>query len=64
MASWPIPDTTADFQRLILLAYKAHHMYNTHGAQRASYELARLVEMAKTLKAGVDGEAGEPSSNA
>ena len=39
--------------------YKAHHMYNTHGAQRASYELARLVEMAKTLKAGVDGEAGD-----
>lgn len=54
-----LPNTTAEFQRLILLAYKAHHMYNTHGAQRASYELARLVEMAKTLKAGVDGEAGE-----
>lgn len=59
MTRWPLPGTTADFQRLILLAYKAHHMYNTHGPQRASYELARLVEMAKTLKASVDGEAGE-----
>lgn len=57
-----LPDTTAEFQRLILLAYNAHHMYNTHGAQRASYELARLVEMAKTLKAGVDGEAGDAST--
>lgn len=59
MASWPIPDTTAEFQRLILLAYRAHHMYNTHGPQRAYYELARLVEMAKTLKSGVDGEAAQ-----
>lgn len=51
-----LPDTTAEFQRLILLDYRAHHMYNTHGPQRASYELARIAEMAKTLKASVDGE--------
>ena len=54
-----LPDTTAEFQRLILLAYAAHQTYNTHGPQRASYELARLVETVKTLKAEVDGEAGE-----
>ena len=54
-----LPDTTAEFQRLILRAYAAHHAYNVNGPQRAGYELARLIEMAKTLKAGVEREAGE-----
>lgn len=50
MASWPIPDTTAEFQRLILLAYAAHQTHNQHGPQAASYQLARLAEMAKQMK--------------
>lgn len=49
----------ADFQRLILLAYAAHHAYNVNGPQRAGYELARLVEMAMQMKAGVEREAGD-----